>query len=130
MIVIQSNFYKIPITIKLKHGKVFRLMVLEIIACKIRDTTSFQSSFNTLWVLGSVYTGPDPFGSGTKLVRISLLLTRDLVDPSGTDRIYCLVPNGSTYEGDPIWNRSVPVSNRSHVNRVDTYHSEFDPKRI
>ena len=31
--------------------------------------------------LGSVYTGPDPFGTGTKLVRISLAFTRDLVDP-------------------------------------------------
>ena len=24
---------------------------------------------------------------------------------SGTDRICYLVPNGSTYEGDPMWNR-------------------------
>ena len=24
---------------------------------------------------------PDPFGTGTKLVRISLVFTRDLVDP-------------------------------------------------
>ena len=31
--------------------------------------------------LGSVYTGPDPFGTGTKLVRISLVFTRELVDP-------------------------------------------------
>ena len=30
-------------------------------------------------VYGRVYTGPDPFGTGTKLVRISLLYTRDLV---------------------------------------------------
>ena len=28
---------------------------------------------------------------------------------SGTDRICYLVPNGSTYKGDPIWNRTVPV---------------------
>ena len=49
---------------------------------------------------------------------------------SGTDRICCLVQNGSTYEGDPIWNRTVPVANRSHVNRVDSYHSGFDPKQI
>ena len=27
------------------------------------------------------YTGPDLFGTGTKLVRISLVFTRDLVDP-------------------------------------------------
>ena len=31
--------------------------------------------------LGSIYTGPDPFRTGTKLVRISLVFTRDLVDP-------------------------------------------------
>ena len=49
---------------------------------------------------------------------------------SGTDRICCLVPNGSTYEGDPIWNHFVPVLNRSHVNRVDPCHSGSDPKRI
>ena len=29
--------------------------------------------------MGSVYTGPDPFGTGTKLVRMSLVFTRDLV---------------------------------------------------
>ena len=34
-------------------------------------------------VLGSVYTGSDPFGTGTKLVWISVEFTRDghLVDP-------------------------------------------------
>ena len=31
--------------------------------------------------LGSVYAGSDPFGTGTKLVRINLVFTRDLVDP-------------------------------------------------
>ena len=34
-------------------------------------------------VLHSVYMGPDPFGTGTKLVRIRLVFTRDLVDPVG-----------------------------------------------
>ena len=34
-----------------------------------------------------------------------------------------LIPNGSTYEGDPIWNHAVSVSNRSPVNRVDPYQS-------
>ena len=38
---------------------------------------------------------------------------------SGTDRICYLVPNGSTYESDPVGNRTVPVSNRSRVNRMD-----------
>ena len=28
---------------------------------------------------------------------------------SATDRVCYLVPNGSTYEGDPLWNRTVPV---------------------
>ena len=27
---------------------------------------------------------------------------------SGMDQICYLVPNGSTYEGDPIWNHTVP----------------------
>ena len=32
-------------------------------------------------VLGSVYTGPDPFGNGTKLIRIILVFTQDLLEP-------------------------------------------------
>ena len=32
-------------------------------------------------VEGRLYTGTDPFGTDTKLVRISLGFTRDLVDP-------------------------------------------------
>ena len=38
---------------------------------------------------------------------------------SSTDWICYLVPNGSTNEGGPMWNRTIPVSNRSRVNRVD-----------
>ena len=38
------------------------------------------------------------------------------------DRICYLVSNGSSHEGDPIWNPTVPVPNRSRVNRVDPYH--------
>ena len=34
------------------------------------------------------------------------------------DRICYLVPNVSTYEGDPMWNRTIPAENRSRVNRV------------
>ena len=49
---------------------------------------------------------------------------------AGRGRICYLAPNGSTYEGDPIWNRTAPVLNRFRVNRVDPYHSGFDPKRI
>ena len=67
--------------------------------------------------------GPDPFGTGTKLVWRSLVFTRDLADLlSGT--------NGSTYEGDPMWNRTVPVSNRYRVNRVDLSQSGSNPKGI
>ena len=49
---------------------------------------------------------------------------------SGTDRICYLIPNVSTYEDDPIWNRTLPVSNLSRVNRVDPYHNGSDPTRI
>ena len=48
---------------------------------------------------------------------------------SGTKQILHLVPNGSTKD-DLIWNRTVPVSNRSRVNRVDPYHNGSDPERI
>ena len=47
---------------------------------------------------------------------------------SGTDRICYLVLNRSTYGSDPKWNNTVPVSNRTLVNRVDPYHSGSDPK--
>ena len=46
-------------------------------------------------ILGSVYTRPDPFGTDTTLVWISLVFTRDLVDPL---RI-----------GSAIWYQMVPV---------------------
>ena len=68
---------------------------------------------------------PDPFGTGTDKPCVH-------TGPGGsdTDRICSLVPNWSTYEGDPMWNRTVPVYNRSHANRVDPYQSGSDPKRI
>ena len=46
------------------------------------------------------------------------------------DRICFLVSNGSTYEGDPIQNCSVPVSKWSHVNWVDPYHGRSNLKQI
>ena len=54
------------------------------------------------------------------------------VGPSGSsiDQICYLVPNGSTYEGDTIWNHAVLVSNQSCVNRVDPYHGGSNPKQI
>ena len=33
------------------------------------------------YILGGVYTGPDPFGTGAKFVQISLVFTWDLMDP-------------------------------------------------
>ena len=48
----------------------------------------------------------------------------------GKDRICYLVPNGSTYEVDLIWNGTIPASDLSRANRVNLYHSGFDPKRI
>ena len=45
------------------------------------------------------------------------------------DRICYLVPDGSTCEGDPIWNRTIPVPNWSHVNRVDLYQIGSDPHK-
>ena len=39
--------------------------------------------------------------------------------PAGSDLLSGT--NGSTYEGHPIWNGTVPVSNRSRVNRVHPY---------
>ena len=43
------------------------------------DPKFIQSRVNK--ALGSIYTRPDPFGTGTKLVRIRFVFTRDLVDP-------------------------------------------------
>ena len=71
---------------------------------------------------------PDGFGTSTKLVTISLVFKWD--GGSGMGGTCYLVSNESTYEGDPIWNRTVPVSNQSCVHRVDLYLSGFDPKRI
>ena len=48
-------------------------------------------------------------GTGTKLVRISLVFIWDLVDPVW---IRSAIPNGSTYEGDFIRYCAIPVSNQ------------------
>ena len=70
--------------------------------------------------------GPDPFGTGTKLVRISLVFTRDLVDP-------LRIRSAIWYQMGPlmkvILSGTVPVQNRSRINRVDPYQSGSDPKR-
>ena len=100
-------------------------MMFEIIAYTIRDTTSFQSSFNPRQRFHETGSAWNRYEIGTDTPCVCTGPGR-----SGTDWICCLVANGSTYEGDPIWNRSVPVSNRSRVNRVDSYHSGADPKRI
>ena len=49
---------------------------------------------------------PDPFGTGTGLVRISLVFTRDLVDSVGI--------------GSAVWYQMGP----SHM---ETYRSSFEP---
>ena len=49
---------------------------------------------------------------------------------SGTDQKCYLVPYGSTCEGYPTWNRTVPVSSRSRVNRIVPQRSGSDPKQI
>ena len=49
--------------------------------------------------------GLDLFRTGTKLVWISLAGPGG----SGMDQICHLVPSGSTYESDPMWNHTVPV---------------------
>ena len=59
---------------------------------------------------GSVYTGTDPFGTGTKLVRIRHVFTWDLVGPVRI-RICYLVPNGSTFSMTPY--RSVQLQFRT-----------------
>ena len=46
-------------------------------------TNKIKGKLRSTKKLGSVYTGPDPFGTGTKLVRISLVFTQDVVDPVG-----------------------------------------------
>ena len=78
-----------------------------------------MSSWSKPGHLGSVYTRPDSFGTGTKLERISLVFTRDMV-----------VPNGSSHEVDPIWKRTILVLNRSRINRVDPYQYGSDPEQI
>ena len=74
---------------------------------------------------GIAYTRLDPFGTGAKLVRISLVFTRDPVDP---------VPIGSAigYQMAPLIKviRYGTVPFQSSVNRVDPYHSGSDPKLI
>ena len=69
-------------------------------------------------------------GSVWNRYKIGLALCLHIPGGSGADLICCLVPNGSTYEGDLIWNRTVPVSNRFTVNRVDPYLSGSDPKWV
>ena len=70
--------------------------------------------------------GPDPFGTGTKLVLISLVFTRDLVDPVriGSAIWYQMGPlmkmilRGTTLE--PV------LCNRVDPTRVDPIPNEAD----
>ena len=76
-----------------------------------RQIGSSQKLF--LLIIKTAFT-QDPFGTGTKLLWISLLFTLDSVDQVqiGSAAWY---QNGSTYEGDPIRNCTVPVLNRSRL---------------
>ena len=56
------------------------------------------------------------------------MFTWDLVDLLGSDLLSGT--KGSIYEGDPVWNLTAPVSNRSRINTVNPYHSGSDAKRI
>ena len=53
--------------------------------------------------------GLDPFGTSMKLIWVSFMLEHMGPSGSGMDQICSLVPNGSTYEGDPIRNHTVQV---------------------
>ena len=53
--------------------------------------------------LGSVYTRTDPFGTGTKLVEISIASIRDQADPLQIDSL-----NGFTCKSDLVWNYAGP----------------------
>ena len=61
--------------------------------------------------------GPDPFGTGRYEISTDKPCVYTGPGGLGTDWICCLVPNGSIYEVEPIWNHTVPVSSRSRVNR-------------
>ena len=62
-------------------------------------------------------------GTGSVWNRYEIVMDKSCVytGPGGssTNRICYLVPNGSTYEDDPMSNWAVPVWNRSRVTRVD-----------
>ena len=51
-------------------------------------------------------------GTGSVWIRYEIGMDKPCVymgpGGSGTDRICYLVPDGSIYEGDPMWNRTVP----------------------
>ena len=98
-----------PQAMSLRIWLLFRVALYGEFRQRLHGTGSFWNRYEIGTDKACVYTGPGG---------------------SGTDRICYLVPNGFTYEGDPIWNRSVPISNRSRVNRVDPYHCGSDAKRI
>ena len=45
---------------------------------------------------------------------------------SGTDRICYLVPDESTYKGDPMWNRTVPGSRKQSGSVPESIRSQTD----
>ena len=79
-------------------------------------------------VFVSVYTRPDPFGTGTKLVQISFVFTRGLMDPVriGSAIWYQLGPlmKATPYGTVPFCFEPVPCK------QSGPYHTGSDPKRI
>ena len=65
-----------------------------------------HSVITTKMTLGSVYTEPDPFETGTKLVQIRFVFTRDLVDRVHIgSAIYLVILDGSQADlniSDPV----------------------------
>ena len=75
-----------------------RCILTELLQCTVHEKYLCQHFSEAL---GRVYTGLDPFGTGTKLARINSVFTRDFVDPVWIGSAICY-QNGPTYEGDPI----------------------------
>ena len=75
----------------------------------------------------------DPFETGTKLVRISEARCVYTGSSRSTqDRFLYLVPNGFTYESDPVWNCTVPGWYCVHVNPTEfrRIRARLDPIHI
>ena len=74
----------------------------------MRNSESFQCYCQHRWTLRQRL-----YGTGSVWNRYEIGTDKPCVytEPgvSSTDRICYLVPNGSTYEADPVWNCTIPV---------------------